>query len=426
MNDRLLKDCDRPIHELIKREARRQFRSLEMIASENYVSGPVMEALGSVLGNRDSEGYPAARYYGGQALMDELEREAIERAITLFRAEHANVQPHAGAIANLATYFALAEPGDTILGMDLSHGGHLTHGHPATHAAKVFRFVRYRMRDYDTGTIDYDQMRRLALEVRPRIVLAGFSSYPRALDYAAMREIADEVGAYAVADVAQIAGLIAGGVLENPLDRGFDVVTTTTHNTLRGPRGGLILCCRKGLGRRIDKSVFPGLQSGPMMQAIAAKAVAFEEASRPAFRDYARRVVANAEVLAEALTQQGAELITKGTDNHLILIDAIASWGVSGQALQERLERAGVTVNKNPVPDDDRGPMDPSGLRLGTPAVTTRGMGPDEMQAIARIIGEVARTEDQQRLGEMSEEVAALAGRFRVPGLKESESEIAA
>ena len=419
MKYRYLQNCDPLIYRLIKREEVRQANNIELIASENYASPSVIEAMGSVLNNRYSEGYPNARYYGGQEVMDELENVAIERAKFLFGAGHANVQPHAGAPANLATYFALAEPGDAILGMELSHGGHLTHGHPVTHAAKVFRFVRYRMQNQETGAIDYDDMRRVALEVRPRIILAGFSSYPRELDYAAMKRIADEVGAFTVADMAHIAGLIAGRVLQNPFDHGFDVITTTTHKTLRGPRGGLILCREKALGKRIDKAVFPGFQGGPIMQMVAAKAVAFKEAATPEFRAYARKTASNAQVLAKALIKHGARLVTNGTANHLILINSISSWNISGQALQARLDRVGITINKNVIPDDDRGPIDPSGIRVGTPAVTTRGLGADEMRVIARIITEVAQTESKKRLDELSEEALHLAQRFPVPGVEQ-------
>ena len=418
MEYRYLPDHDPLIYQMIRREELRQAKNIELIASENYVSPAVIEAMGSVLNNRYSEGYPNARYYGGQEVMDELETEAIGRAKKLFGAEHANVQPHAGAPANLATYFALAEPGDTILGMDLSHGGHLTHGHPVTHAAKVFRFVRYRMRDHETGVIDYDDMRRVAIEVRPRIILAGFSSYPRELDYSAMRRIADEVGAFAVADMAHIAGLIVGGALQNPFDHGFDVITTTTHKTLRGPRGGLILGRERALGKRIDKSVFPGFQGGPIMQMVAAKAVAFREAATPEFRRYARATVNNAQILAAELMAHGARLITNGTSNHLILINSIASWNTSGQSLQTKLDQIGMTINKNVIPDDNRGPGDPSGIRLGTPAVTTRGMGANEMRAIARIVTEAARAEPGKQLARLSAEVLHLAERFPVPGIE--------
>ena len=412
-----LPKSDPLIHDLIKKEERRQTDGLELIASENYISPSVMEAMSSVLNNRYSEGYPGARYYGGQEVMDVLEAEAIDRAKHLFGAGHANVQPHAGAPANLATYLALIEPGDVILGMDLSHGGHLTHGHPVTHAAKIFDFRRYRMKNIETGEIDYDEMRDIARAQRPKILLAGFSSYPRELNYDIMRDIATEVGAYAVADVAHIAGIIAGGVLRNPFDAGFDVILTTTHKTLRGPRGGLILTRDPELGKRIDKSVFPGFQGGPIMQMIAAKGVAFAEAATPAFKVYAARIIENAQALASELQIQGARLITNGTDNHLVLIDCMSSWGIPGRALQERLDTVGITVNMNVIPDDPRGPRNPSGIRVGVPALTTRGMATDEMREVARLLVRAARTDDPAKLHEIAGTVVALARRYPVPGV---------
>lgn len=418
MHYKYLPDTDLKIHELIKQEEQRQKEGLELIASENYISPSVMEPMASVLNNRYSEGYPGARYYGGQEVMDELETEAIDRAKQLFNAGHANVQPHSGSSANLSTYFGLIEPGDTILGMDLSHGGHLTHGHPVTHAAKIFNFVGYKMKNVETGEIDYDQMRDLALAEKPKILLAGFSSYPRELDYDAMREIATEVGAYAVADMAHIAGLIVADVLKSPFDSGFDVILSTTHKTLRGPRGGMIVTREKELGLKIDKSVFPSFQGGPIMQMIAAKAVAFKEALQPEFKTYAKQVLDNAQALAEEFVSLGVKLITGGTDNHLLLIDCIASWNVSGQELQERLDSVSITVNKNVIPDDPRGARDPSGIRVGVPALTTRGMAQEEMKMVARLIDATGKSKDESALGEVSEKVKSLSIRFPIPGVE--------
>ncbi len=417
MDYRYLPDVDPDIHRLIKDEEARQRHGLELIASENYISPAVMEAMGSVLNNRYSEGYPGARYYGGQQVMDQIETLAIERAKALFRCAHANVQPHAGAPANIATYFALAKPGDTILGMELGHGGHLTHGHPVTHMAKVFRFVRYRMADVATGRIDYDQMRDVAKKEKPTIILAGFSAYPRELDYAVMRSIADEVGAFAIADVAHIAGLIVGGALRNPFDDNFDVVLTTTHKSLRGPRGGLVLSRDPAIGKKIDKSVFPGFQGGPIMQMVAAKAVAFHEAAKPEFKAYAHQVVRNAKALAARLTESGARLITGGTDNHLMLVDAVSSWGQAGAQAETVLDRVHITLNKNMIADDPRPALDPSGIRLGTPALTTRGMGEAEMVKVAELIDRTLRANGEAALETIAAEVRDLASRFPVPGI---------
>lgn len=411
-------DTDHAIATLLRAEEQRQFTGLELIASENYVSPAVMEAMGSVLNNRYSEGYPGRRYYGGQEYTDQIEQLAIDRATALFSCEHANVQPHAGAPANIATYLALAEPGSTILGMDLSHGGHLTHGHPVTHVAKLFRFVRYRMSDIETGQIDYDEMREVAKREKPKILLAGFSAYPRELDYHVMRDIAREVGAWAVADVAHIAGLIVGKQLANPFDAGFDVVLTTTHKSLRGPRGGMILSREASTGKLIDKSVFPAFQGGPIMQMIAAKAVAFHEAAQPDFVEYAAQTIANAKAMAAALMDRGARLITNGTENHLMLVDSVTSCGLSGGTAEKRLDEVGITLNKNMIPDEPRSAMDPSGIRLGTPALTTRGMKEDEMRHVAELIHRTLSTDDEAILPKIREEVCALAMRFPVPGIE--------
>lgn len=390
-----------PIHDdevarLITAEATRQHAVIELIPSENYVSDDVRAALGSVFTNKYAEGYPGKRYYGGQQNTDQLEQLAIDRAKKLFRADHANVQPHSGAPANEAVYSAWLEPGDTVLAMDLSHGGHLTHGAPVTRSARLYTFVRYGMKDSETGEIDYAQLRALALKHKPKIILAGFSAYPGELDYARFAEIGNEVGALLMADMAHMAGLIAAGVAKNPLDYGFHVMTTTTHKTLRGPRGGLILSkgivsnplqapekTLQNIPTLIDRAVFPGTQGGPHMHTIAAKAVALHEAAQPEFVYYAKQVLRNAHVLAEELKSGGLQLITGGTKNHIILANVYASFGIDGKEAQERLEAVGITVNANAIPDDPLPPYRPSGIRLGTPAVTTRGMVEDDMRGIA-------------------------------------------
>lgn len=390
---------DTQIAKLIRLEAKRQMNNIELIPSENYVSDDVLTALGSVFTNKYSEGYPGKRYYGGQEYTDQLEAIAIERAKALFGADHANVQPHSGAQANEALYHAWCEPGDTILAMDLSHGGHLTHGHPVTVLAKQFNFVRYGIGNLDTGEIDYDNLRELALKYQPKIILAGFSAYPRELDYAKFAAIGSEVGALLVADMSHIAGLIAGKAVKNPFDYGFHVITTTTHKTLRGPRGGLILSkgvvsnplkkpehLIENIPTLIDRTVFPGVQGGPHMHTIAAKAVTFREAAQPEFQEYASQVLKNANALAEALRKEGFHLITGGTDNHLILADVKKSFDIDGETAQQALDRVGITVNKNVIPNDPLPPFKPSGIRLGTPAVTTRGMKEKDMQDIARKI----------------------------------------
>ena len=384
------------VDKLIEKEVERQRAGLELIPSENYVSSAVLRALGSELTNKYSEGYPGKRYYGGQKVTDVIEQLAIDEAKKLFRSNHANVQPHSGAPANEAVYSAWCEPGDTILAMDLSHGGHLTHGAPVTRSAKLFNFIRYKMKDVSTGEIDYDKLERLALQHKPKILLAGYSGYTRDLDYARFVKIGNKVGALLVADIAHIAGLIAAGVKENPLDFGFHVLTSTTHKTLRGPRGGLILSqgvvssplkapdkTIENIPTLIDRAVFPGTQGGPHMHTIAAKAVALHEAAQPEFVYYAKQVLRNAHVLAEELKSGGLQLITGGTKNHIILANVYASFGIDGKEAQERLEAVGITVNANAIPDDPLPPYRPSGIRLGTPAVTTRGMVEDDMRGIA-------------------------------------------
>lgn len=413
-----LKTQDSAIYEALIGEQQRQKEGMELIASENYVSAAVLEALGSHFTNKYSEGYPGKRYYGGQKFTDEVESLAIERAKKLFKAEHVNVQPHSGAPANVAVYFALLNPGDTVLGMDLGHGGHLTHGHPVTYMAKLYNFVRYKIGNIETGEIDFDELRRVAKETKPKIILAGFSAYPRELNYQKFKEIADEVGAITMADVAHIAGLIAGGVHKNPFDFGFDIVTTTTHKTLRGPRGGMIMCKEK-FAQAIDKSIFPGFQGGPHMNNIAAKAVAFGEALQPEFKQYAAQILKNAKTLSETLMKGGAKLVTNGTDNHLMLIDTVTSFNRSGKEVETALDEVNITLNKNMIPDDKRSPMDPSGVRLGTPAITTRGMKEAEMEQIGKWILEVGKNVDQKPVLErIKKEVETLCLKFPVPGLK--------
>jgi glycine hydroxymethyltransferase len=403
-----LKDFDSDIYQSIKREQKRQEEGLEMIPSENFVSPAVLEALGSVLTNKYSEGYPGKRYYGGCEFIDEVEQLAIDRAKQMFGAEHVNVQPLSGAPANVAVYFALLKPGDTVLGMDLSHGGHLTHGHPVTYMAKIYNFVRYKTNA--EGLIDLENLRQMALEHKPKIILVGYSAYSREIEYEKIKAIADEVGAITMADIAHIAGLIAGGQMNNPVPI-FDIVTTTTHKTLRGPRGGMIMCKEK-FAKDIDKSVFPGFQGGPHENNIAAKAIAFKEALEPEFKEYAKQIKTNAKVLEAEFNAMGYKLCFGGTDNHLLLID-VSSKGVSGKEAQIALDKAGITVNKNMIPDDPRSPMDPSGIRLGTPALTTRGMKEAEMKTIANWIDEaITNWQDDAKLASIKQRVIELTKQF--------------
>lgn len=405
-----IKKIDPKISALIIREIERQNNGLELIASENIVSKAVLEALGSPLTNKYSEGYPKKRYYGGNAVIDQIEQLAIDRAKKLFSADHANVQPLSGAPANIAAYFALLEPGDKILGMELSHGGHLTHGSPVTYVSKIFNFVRYGIEK--DGMIDYDQVREIAKKEKPKLILAGYSAYPRDLDYEKFQQIADEVGAMTMADIAHLAGLIATGLLNNPCPI-FDVATTTTHKTLRGPRGGMILC-KENLARQIDKSVFPGFQGGPHEHQIAGKAVSFKEASKPEFKTYCEQVLKNAKTLANELINEGFELITGGTDNHLMLVD-LTNMNVSGKQAEIALDEVGITLNKNMVPNDPRSPMDPSGIRLGTPALTTRGMKEDEMKIIGQIISKMIKNIDNDDIkNEIKSRVRELTQKFPI------------
>lgn len=413
-----LKTFDPDIYAALMGEMKRQADGVELIASENYVSPAVLEAMGSVFNNKYSEGYPGKRYYGGQEYTDIVESLAIERAKKLFGCGFANVQPHAGAPANVAMYFALLEPGDTVMGMDLSHGGHLTHGHPVTYITKIFKFVRYKMKDAETGEIDYDEMLEVAKKEKPKIILAGFSAYPRELNYAKMKAIADEVGAITVADMAHIAGLIAGKAVRNPFDDGFDIVTTTTHKTLRGPRGGMILSNNAELAKKIDKSVFPGFQGGPIMQMVAAKAVAFGEALKPEFQDYAKQTVKNSKHLAKFFMDKGVKLVTNGTDNHLMLIDCVKSWGLGGGEVETVLDAIGITLNKNMIANDTRKPMDPSGVRLGTPAITTRGMKEADMETLGGfMLRAVEKRGDAGAMKTLHEEVKSFCRKFPVPGI---------
>lgn len=419
---------DTQVADLIAAEIKRQQLGIEMIPSENYVSTSVLKALGSVFTNKYSEGYPGRRYYGGQENTDQIEQLAIDRAKKLFGADHANVQPHSGAQANEAVYYAWCEPGDTILAMDLAHGGHLTHGAPVTRSAREYNFVRYGIKDVETGEIDYEEIRRLALKHRPKIILAGFSAYPRELDYAKFAEIGNEVGAMLMADMSHIAGLIVGGVAKNPFDYGFHVITTTTHKTLRGPRGGLILSrgiasnplkrpekTLENLPTLIDRAVFPGTQGGPHMHTIAAKTVAFGEALRPEFTEYAQQIVRNATVLADELKRGGLKLVTGGTSNHLVLADIYGSFGIDGKTTQERLEASGITANANAIPNDTLPPFRPSGLRLGTPAVTTRGMTEAEVKQIAEWIITAITAEDPTEYAKIKQQTTSLAARFPLP-----------
>ncbi|PIW37426.1 MAG: serine hydroxymethyltransferase [Candidatus Kerfeldbacteria bacterium CG15_BIG_FIL_POST_REV_8_21_14_020_45_12] len=378
----LLREEDPTIGEALTNELNRQQHGLELIPSENFVSEAVMQALGSIATNKYSEGYPGKRYYGGMEFVDIIEQTAIDRAKELFGAEHANVQPLSGGPMNIAVYFALLQPGDTVLGMDLGHGGHLTHGHPVTTMAKLYNFVRYACNP-DTGEIDFEELRRLAHEHKPKIVLAGFSAYSRELDYAKFHEIAQEVGAVSMMDMAHIGGLVAGGAAKNPVPI-MDIVTTTTHKSLRGPRGGLILC-KAEFAKVIDKSVFPGFQGGPHENQIAALAVALKEAAAPEFKIYSTQIVKNAKALCAALQSGGMRILFGGTDNHLILAD-VTPLGLTGHEAETLLDSVGITVNKNMIPRDPRKPMDPSGIRMGTPALTTRGMGELEMTRIGEMM----------------------------------------
>ena len=406
-----LKKQDPQVYKAIQGELKRQQEGMELIASENYVSEAVLEALGSVFTNKYSEGYPGHRYYGGQKYTDIVENLAIERAKKLFGAEHVNVQPLSGAPANLIAYSAVLKPGDTVLGMDLSHGGHLTHGHPLTLSAKIYKFIGYKTDA--SGKIDYAELERLALKHKPKLLLAGFSAYTRQLDYQKFQNIAKKIGAITMFDIAHIAGLIAGKAIPNPVPY-FDIVTTTTHKTLRGPRGGMIMC-KAQFAKAIDKATFPGLQGGPHENNIAAKAITFGEALKPSFRVYAKQILKNAKVLEQELKKHGFKLMFGGTDNHMVLVDVFGSKGVSGKEAQEILDLIGISLNKNMIPDDPRGPIDPSGIRIGVPAVTTRGMKEKEIKIIAKWIKDaIENKSDKKKLDQLHKEVIKLCKKFPI------------
>lgn len=400
-----VKQQDPKVQEMIELELGRQRNKLEMIASENFVSQAVMEAQGSVLTNKYAEGYPHKRYYGGCEYVDMVEELAIERAKQLFGAEHVNVQPHSGSQANFGVYFALLEPGDTIMGMNLSHGGHLTHGSPVNVSGKYFNIIPYGV-DAETGRIDYDEMRKIAQEHKPKMIIGGGSAYSRQIDFKTMADIAHEVGAIFMVDMAHFAGLVAAGLHPNPVEYA-DIVTTTTHKTLRGPRGGMIMC-KEEYAKAIDKSIFPGIQGGPLMHVIAAKAVAFGEALQPEFKEYAKQVIVNAQTLAKALQQEGFTIVSGGTDTHVLLVD-LRTVGLTGKVAEHVLDEVGITCNKNTIPFDPESPFVTSGIRLGTPALTTRGLHAEDMKEIASIISSVLKhPEDTSVLAEAKQRVAAL------------------
>jgi len=406
---RTLAESDPEIAKAIRNELGRQNSGLELIASENFVSQAVLEAVGSVMTNKYAEGYPGKRYYGGCEFVDVAERAAISRATSLFGAEHANVQPHSGAQANMAVYLTLLKPGDTVLGMNLAHGGHLTHGHPLNFSGLLYKIVPYGVRQSDER-IDYDELDRLADEHRPKMIIVGASAYSRTIEFARVRQAADRIGARVFTDMAHIAGLVAAGVHPSPVPHS-DFVTTTTHKTLRGPRGGMVLC-RSQYAKDLDRSVFPGMQGGPLMHVIAGKAVCLKEAAEPAFAAYQRQVVANAQRLAAGLTSSGFRLVSGGTDNHLMLVD-VFSKGITGKVAEAALGKAGITVNKNAIPFDQNPPMVASGVRVGTPAVTTRGMREPEMDLIAELISRALKTpDDDQALKTVHSEVEALCRKF--------------
>lgn len=408
-----LEKTDPEIKEFIQKELARQQDGLELIPSENYVSPAVLEALGSVLTNKYAEGYLGKRYYGGCEFIDDVETLAIERAKKLFGANYVNVQPHSGAPANMAVYFGLLEPGDTILGMDLTHGGHLTHGHPVTFMSKIFDFKRYRTGG--DGLLDYENIHDMAMRFKPKMILVGYSAYSREIDFQKIHEIAQEIDAYTMADIAHIAGLVATGEMNTPIPL-FDVVTTTTHKTLRGPRGGMIMCKDSDVAKKIDKAVFPGLQGGPHENNIAAKAVAFGEALQPEFKQYMKQVKKNAKALEQEIKKTDIKICFGQTDNHLLLLD-VTPKGISGKQAEDALSKAGITVNKNMIPDDTRPPMDPSGIRIGTPAITTRGMNEKEMVQIAQWIDQALSSHGKDKeLKKIKKQVKDLCSKFPIYG----------
>lgn len=405
---------DPQVYQLIQDEAKRQKEGLELIASENYVSPAVLEALGSILTNKYSEGYPGKRYYGGNEVIDAVENLAAERAKKLFGAQHVNVQPLSGSPANLAVYFALLNPGDKVLGLSLDQGGHLSHGHPLNFSGRLFTIIPYFV-DKKTEQIDMDEVERIALQEKPKMILAGFSAYSRNMDWKRFKEIADKVGAFTFADIAHIAGLIAAGLLDSPVPY-FDVVTTTTHKTLRGPRGAIIMCKEK-FAKDIDRAIFPGIQGGPHDHMTAAKAVAFGEALQPAFKIYAAQVIKNAKALGVSLQKRGYRIISGGTDNHLVLVDLFGSKQITGKEAEHILEAVNISINKNMIPYDPRKPLDPSGIRLGTPALTTRGMKEKEMETVADLIDRACMAKSEKELEKIKQEVKKLALQFPVPGI---------
>jgi glycine hydroxymethyltransferase len=404
-----LKKSDPEIYETIRNEVIRQHDGLELIASENFVSIPVLEALGSVMTNKYAEGYPGKRYYGGCTFVDQAENIARDRAKQLFGCEHVNVQPHSGSQANMAVYFTVLKPGDTIMGLNLSHGGHLTHGHPINFSGKLYHVEAYNV-SKETETIDYNALMDQAKTIKPKLIMAGASAYPRTLDFKAFREVCDAVGAFLIVDIAHIAGLVATGLHPSPIPYA-DFVTTTTHKTLRGPRGGMIMC-KEQYAKDLDREVMPGIQGGPLMHVIASKAVAFKEALKPEFKEYQQRILVNAKTMAQCLADEGFHVVSGGTDTHLMLISFIGK-GITGKDVEKALEKAGITVNKNTVPFDPEKPFVTSGIRIGTPAVTTRGMGPKEMTEIARMITRVIKNmNDDAVIAQVRKDVSALCERF--------------
>ncbi len=412
----LLQANDPQVFAALKGEEARQRKGVELIPSENYTFPEVLATLGSVFTNKYSEGYPGRRYYGGQEFTDQIENLARDRAKAVFGCEHANVQPLSGSAMNQAVYLGLLEPGDTIMAMDLSHGGHLTHGAPVSHMGKLFNFVRY-VTDPSDGSIDYDKVRHDALATKPKLILCGYTSYPRDIEYEQFKAIADEVGALTMTDASHFGGLVAGGAMRNPFDFGFDIVTTTTHKSLRGPRGGMVLC-KKSLASKIDKSVFPGLQGGPHMNAIAAIAVTLGKAQTDEFKTYAKQVLVNSKVLASALMDHQAKLVTGGTDNHMMVMDTVESFGLDGRQAEEVLDTINITTNKQIIPDDPNPPLRPSGIRIGTPAATTRGMKEGDMKRLADwIVLCLKNPEDEALLAKTRDEVQAFCEAFPVPGI---------
>ncbi len=416
MKYQTIAEKDPAVYEIIKEEERRQKEGIELIASENYVSGAVLEAMGSILTNKYSEGYPGKRYYGGNEVIDKVETLAVERAKELFDAEHVNVQPLSGSPANLAVYMALLNPGDKVLGFSLDQGGHLSHGHPLNFSGKLYSIIPYFVKK-ETEIIDMDEVEEIAMREHPKMILAGFSAYSRSFDWKRFRAIADKTGAFLFADIAHIAGLVAGKQLENPVPL-CDVVSTTTHKTLRGPRGAMIMCKEK-FAAAIDKSVFPGVQGGPHDHINAAKAVAYGEALKPDFQEYAKQIIVNARALAGALQKKGYRIISGGTDNHLMLVDVFGSKGITGKEAEKVLEHVGISINKNMIPFDPRKPMDPSGVRLGTPALTTRGCKERDMQTVADLIDTaLANRTDDAKLAAIKQDVKEFSLRFPVPGIE--------